>query len=102
MTYIFKKIDAITSGTKIYFEKPADWADTIYAYIYDETSYSYTKESAAWPGAAMTLESDGTYSYTFTSDWLAPLVIFTDGHNQSNGQMEPGAVVVKDKVYSLN
>lgn len=102
ISYIFKKQDTIMSGTKIYFEKPANWADTIYCYVYDETTYSYVKESAAWPGTEMTVESDGTYSYTFNQDWVAPLVIFTDKTNQSNGTLEPGAAVIADKVYSLN
>ena len=49
----------------------------------------------------MTLEADGTYCYTFTEDWTNPLVIFTDGSNQSNGAMEPGAAVIADKLYTV-
>lgn len=50
----------------------------------------------------MTKEADGKYCYTFTEEWKAPLVIFTDGSKQSNGALEPGAAVIADKVYSLN
>lgn len=102
ISYIFKKQDSITNGTKIYFEKPADWNDKIYAYVYDETSSNDVKENAAWPGVEMTKEADGKYCYTFTEEWKAPLVIFTDGSKQSNGALEPGAAVIADKVYSLN
>lgn len=102
ISYIFKKQDSITNGTKIYFEKPADWNDKIYAYVYDETSSNDVKENAAWPGVEMTKEADGKYCYTFTEEWKAPLVIFTDGSKQSNGSLEPGAAVIADKVYSLN
>jgi hypothetical protein len=49
----------------------------------------------------MTDNGDGTYSYTFTADWVAPLVIFNDGKNQSNGAMEPGAAVVPGKLYTV-
>ena len=50
----------------------------------------------------MVKEADGTYSYTFTEEWIAPLIIFTDGSKQSNGALEPGAEVVADKMYSVN
>lgn len=102
ISYIFKKMDAIGNGTTITFVKPASWGSTINAYVYDETSYSTVKENAGWPGVAMTDNGDGTYTYTFTEDWIAPLVIFNDGTNQSTGALEPGAAVVPDKVYSVD
>lgn len=102
MTYVFVKQDPIAAGTKIYFEKPEGWNDTLYAYVYDESSYSSVKSNKTWPGVEMTLEADGTYSYTFEEEWIAPLVIFTDGTRQSNGTLEPGAAVEADKVYTLD
>lgn len=102
MSYIFKKIECTTEGTVISFKKPADWGEIIYAYVYDESSSSTTKENASWPGAPMTDNGDGTFSYTFTDDWIAPLVIFNDNKNQSNAPMEPGHAVVADKLYELN
>ena len=50
----------------------------------------------------MQLEADGTYSYTFDKEWVNPLIIFTDGKNQSNGALEPGDAVEADKLYSVN
>ena len=100
MTYVFTKIETIKEGTKIYFQKPADWGDKVYAYVYDETSGTAI-ENKGWPGEEMTLEGDGKYCYTFTKEWATALVIFTDGTNQSNGALEPGADVVADKVYTV-
>ena len=102
ITYIFKKMDSIGEGTTISFVKPDSWGDKISAYVYDETTYSKVKENAGWPGVTMTDNGDGTYTYTFTEEWVAPLVIFTDGKNQSGGQLEPGAEVVPGKVYTAN
>lgn len=101
MTYIFKRLDTVHPGTVIHFEKPADWKDMVFAYVYDETSSSTVIKNAAWPGVEMQLNDDGTYTYTFEAEWTAPLVIFTDGEKQSNGQMEPGAAVVPDKLYTV-
>ncbi len=102
ISYLFKKQATIKAGTKIYFEKPEGWGDSISAYVYDEMSQSTVKENQRWPGAAMTQEADGTYSYTFDEEWKLPLVIFTDGTNQSNGALEPGDQVIADKVYVVD
>ena len=88
--------------TKIYFVKPDGWADRVCAYVYDESSYDYTKQNRIWPGIEMTLEDNGLYSYTFTDEFAAPLVIFNDKKNQSNGTLEPGDVVEADKVYVVD
>ncbi len=102
VSYIFKKQDPIGQGTKVYFEKPANWGDTVYAYVYDETSSNKVIENAKWPGVQMQLEADGTYSYTFDKEWYNPLIIFTDGKNQSNGALEPGDAVEADKLYTVD
>ena len=101
MSYLFKKQEKVSAGTKIYFEKPEDWNERVLAYIYDETSSSTVRENSRWPGAAMTIEEDGLYSYTFEEDWQVPLIIFTDGTHQSNGKLEPGAQIVADKIYTV-
>ena len=81
--------------------KPDSWNKEVYAYVYDETSGSVVKYNKEWPGEKMKDEGDGKYSYTFTEDWQAPLIIFSDGENQSNGAMEPGANVIPDNVYEV-
>ena len=99
--YIFKKSEIIPSGTVISFKKPEGWGDIINAYVYDETTESTVITNAGWPGVPMTDNGDGTYSYTFTADWVAPLVIFNDGTNQSTAPMEPGAEIVPGKLYEV-
>ncbi len=101
ISYIFKKIECITEGTTISFQKPDGWGSSLNAYVYDESSSSTVINNADWPGVPMTDNGDGTYTYTFTDDWIAPLVIFNDGTNQSNGAMEPGAAVVPGKLYTI-
>lgn len=101
MTYVFTKKSGTKKGTVVYFTKPDSWKDTVYAYVYDETSSSQVKNNAEWPGVEMKSEGDGKYSYTFDEDWSAPLIIFTDGEKQSNGEMEPGAEVIPDNVYEV-
>ena len=102
MTYIFKKQGKVEAGTKVYFEKPDNWGSSLNAYVYDETSKQSLQENRRWPGVPMELEEDGTYSYTFDKEWTAPLIIFNDGKNQSNGALEPGDQVIADKVYTVH
>lgn len=90
------------AGTKVYFEKPDNWGDNINAYVYDETTNKTIEMNASWPGKKMTLEEDGTYSYTFEKEFAAPLIIFNDGKNQSNGALEPGDQVIANKVYTVH
>ncbi len=101
MTYVFTKKSGTSSGTVVYFMKPDSWNKEVYAYVYDETTGSVVKYNKEWPGEKMKDEGDGKYSYTFTEDWQAPLIIFTDGDNQSNGAMEPGENVIPDNVYEV-
>lgn len=90
----------VAKGTTVYFEKPDsdDWADEIYAYVYDDD----INENDAWPGVEMKKESDGKYSYTFTKDWKTPYIIFNDGGG-SDGVQYPsgqGLIVEPNKVYT--
>lgn len=89
----------VEAGTKVYFQKPDSWKDTVYAYVYDESTGT-VKQAAAWPGILCEREEDGTYSYTFEEAWDNVLLIFTDGSNQVPGAMEPGMVVEADKIYT--
>lgn len=100
MTYYFtvQGKRTIDIGTKIYFNKPDGWSDTVNAYVYDESTGT-ARQAAPWPGVPCTQEADGTYSYTFDEQWDSVLVIFNDGANQLPASMEPGWVVVPDAVY---
>lgn len=89
----------VDAGTAIHFQRPEDWGETIYAYVYDESTGA-VKEAAPWPGVACEADGEGRYTYTFPESWENVLVIFTDGKNQVPGAMEPGMVVEPDKVYT--
>ena len=99
--FTFETVYQIAKGTKVFFQKPAAWQDTVCAYIYN------TKDefNDVWPGEKLTKEADGTFSYTFTDDWNSPLIIFNDG-GAENGSQYPGAgekglVVEAGKTYTI-
>lgn len=89
----------VEAGAVVYFQKPEGWKDTIYAYVYDESTGA-VKQAAPWPGVPCEIGEDGLYSYTFEEAWDNVLLIFTDGANQIPGAMEPGMVVEDGKVYT--
>lgn len=99
MKFEFTKKVGIVAGTKIYFQVPDGWGSELNAYVYDEST-STTKTNAEWPGAPMTDEGNGIYSYTFDDAWDNGLVIFNDGNNQLPASMEPGFEIEADKTYS--
>lgn len=91
----------ITDGMTVYFKKPANWKDTLYAYIYDDSDGGL-KILKEWPGNKMKDEGDGLYSYTFESEWSGGLIMFSDGKNQYPSSNQPGTAIVADKVYTAN
>lgn len=99
MTYTFTKKTAITSGLKVYFDKPDNWSDAVNIYVYDESTAT-VKMLAAWPGVAMTKDSDGLYSFTFEEVWDNCQIIFNDGTNQYPNAMEPGFTPEDGKTYT--
>lgn len=90
---------SISSGTKVYFEKPDSWGDQIFAYVYNDELY----ENETWPGIEMAKESDGKYSYTFTEDWETPYIIFNDGDFADSQQYpaDNGLTVEDGKTYTI-
>lgn len=87
----------VKKGDTVTFKKPDNWGDNINAYIY----YGDNQE-AAWPGNAMTKESDGTYSYKLQNDWDAGYIIFNDGTEQYPGQNEQGLTLEAGKEYTVS
>ena len=92
-TYTYKKVAkpiVTTSVAKI--KLPSGWSSAN-IYVYDESG-STVKELAAWPGAAMTNEGNGVYSYTLPEGWGDNTqVIFNNGNNQIPAAQEPGFVL---------
>ena len=99
--FTFEEKNEIPKGTVVYFEKPKDWDDDIYAYVYN-TNDDFNDD---WPGEKMKKESDGKYSYTFKNDWDTPLIIFNDGDandsEQYPGKNQKGLAVEPKKVYKV-
>lgn len=87
----------VKEGDTIAFEKPAEWGETIYAYIYNENG----GENAPWPGEQMEFIVDTTYGYTMTQDWMSSYVIFNDGTNQYPGQNEKGFDLEANLTYKV-
>lgn len=95
----FREKYEVKKGTRVYFEKPDDWNDEVYAYVYNLDEY----ENSWWPGVKMEKESDGKYSYTLEEDWQSPLIIFNDGEEADSTQYPSGKglKVEADKTYTV-
>lgn len=98
--FTFREKYTVTKGTKVYFEKPGDWEDTVYAYVYNADD----DENAVWPGLEMKKEN-GRYTYTFDDDFDSPLIIFNDGDEDDSVQypdsQSKGLKVEADKKYKV-
>ncbi|EFM08594.1 alpha amylase catalytic region [Paenibacillus curdlanolyticus YK9] len=92
-TFTFTKQLQQQNNITVHFYKPAAWG-TPNVYAYDE-SVSPTKVNAAWPGAAMTSEGDGWYSYTLTG-WTKANVIFNSNGQQLPASQQAGYAVTQD------
>lgn len=95
----FRENYEVKEGTKVYFEKPDDWNDEVYAYVYNYDEF----ENRWWPGIEMEKESDGRYSYTLEEDWQSPLIIFNDGDDEGCSQYPSGKglKLEADKIYKV-
>lgn len=99
LVFTYKQTYEITKGVKVYFEKPDDWDDEIYAYVYNDD----LDENDIWPGIEMEKTSDGKYCYTFTKYFETPYVIFNDGDAADSFQYPEGQglTVEPDKTYTV-
>jgi len=70
-----------TNTFTVSFYRPSDWGTGINIYWYNAQPAT-SPASPSWPGAAMTDNGDGWYSYTF-SNMDSATVIFNDGTKQS-------------------
>lgn len=100
-TYTIKKVDP-NAYTTIYFSKPSNWGNTVYAYVYNENG-TVTENNGTWPGVAMSYtSSNGYYNYSFHEDWSNAKVIFSDGTNQTPEANKPGFAVNEDHLYDTS
>ena len=80
-----REIPTIENG--IYFEKPAGWGDTIYAYAWTESNGT-TVHLGAWPGTTMKELEDGLYGLSFKHDEANTQIIFVDGNGHQTADLE--------------
>lgn len=98
--FTYKETYSIPSGTTVYFKLPkSGWEPEVYAYVYDDI----LNENFLWPGELMNDEGDGLYSYTFTTSWENPYIIFNDGDYADSVQYPEGQglKVEPDKTYTV-
>lgn len=86
----------VKKGSKVTFEKPDGWGDTIYAYV-----YAGDDKEAIWPGSEMKKLKNGKYEFKCRGDWENAYIIFNDGENQYPGQNEQGLEFEAGKEYSV-
>ena len=71
-----------STASYLYFEKPASWGSTIYAYIWND---SISFKNAVWPGVVTSVNANGTYYIAWPKDYSGTdlNVIFTDKSHQT-------------------
>ena len=83
----------------IHFQKPADWANTIYAYAWDDAG-SYLL--GVWPGTAIGANTDnaGWYDVTIeTADAAGFGYIFNDNNGHQTADLFTGALKLRNELW---
>ncbi|MCR5608648.1 MAG: starch-binding protein [Lachnospiraceae bacterium] len=65
----------------IEFEKPDDWEDEVYIYIYKQNGKDIENMSK-WPGKLMETEDNKLYTFGYDDYWKDGYVLFSDGERQ--------------------
>ena len=68
----------------IYFQKPADWADTVHVHYWDAQPGS---RASGWPGVAMVAEDDGWFVHRFDGVRAAHL-LFNDNQGYQTSDLQ--------------
>lgn len=68
----------------IHFKKPSDWRNTVNIHYWDTTP---VVPATAWPGVAMTAESNDWFRYEFQTAETASIV-FNDGTGRQTGNLQ--------------
>ena len=94
------------AGRNVTFEKPADWGNDVYAYVYVlDPNGDDAKKLAVWPGEKMQNDGNGKYSYTVDGDYVDGLIIFNDGKDgghQYPDKNEDGVKIVAGQTYKVS
>lgn len=94
----------------VYFEKPSEWGDKVYAYMWIEKDGSSEKLLGTWPGTEIKIIEGNVYGFSTTQAEGTAMIIFNDGNNQTddlkfyeNGYYDKNGLVKKilsnGKVY---
>ena len=91
-TYTFTKV--LNTSTYVYFDNSQTNWNNVYCYMYNDSGATVV-ENAAWPGVAMTQNSEGLYEYEVPEELENGNVLFTAGYSgpQIPAQDEPGMVL---------
>ncbi|ORX79744.1 hypothetical protein BCR32DRAFT_327993 [Anaeromyces robustus] len=89
----------------VYFEKPKNWGDKIYAYVYHINSEANSNDQLEqWPGREMfTLnKSENIYVTSFAHKHFGEIsrIIFTDGKNQIPAALQEGFPLSRHGYYT--
>ena len=90
-----KPVNTVT----IHFQKPADWASTVYAYAWDEAE---TYLLGVWPGTAIDANTDnaGWYDVTIEVDSAAGFgYIFNDSNGHQTADLFTGALKLRNELW---
>ena len=82
------------AGHTIYFMNNSNWSK-VNCYMWNQDQGN--ANNAAWPGAAMTDEGDGVWSYDIKGDYN--MVIFNDGSSQTGNLDYPGDSMIYDNGF---
>lgn len=94
----------------IYFEKPNNWTEDIYAYVY--TDYvspdpeNFPAKLNEWPGYKMSklYNKENVYIISYFRKFYGGLshIIFSDGEHQSPGVLKEGFPLVRNAYYTID
>ena len=85
VTYKYKYVEP--TNLIVHYKNSNNWS-SVCLYAYDESGSTVQQFTGAWPGKAMTADSDGWYSCD-VSDTESATIIF---NNNNNGAQEPSGV----------
>ena len=74
-----------TDTTRVYFEAPASYGSTVYAYTWD----NYGNIAKAWPGTQMTLESGNLYYVEYQTEYYTNVIFNNNNGAQTNDLVSP-------------
>ena len=79
-----KELPTLDKG--VFFEKPADWGSTIYAYMWDNSTLE--QFMGAWPGKPIEDMGEGIYGLSYETENENMMIIFNDGNGHQTADLK--------------